>query len=939
MHQQIIIDKQWATSCFEENNYTEILKWLPQQEVRIPAEKISEYINQVNQGCRFQVLLGNYDLVKQHLESLHVLGAESLATAPILEIDLYYTLAEAYYYTGDFEKAKHLFSKVLPLKDKHFPYDSIKSKIGLGKCFWKQGYYGKAVMTYLNVLKEMLANRAIPNYHIAKILNLIGIALLDMGEEFYHLAMPFLIKSLKIYENSVLSEDHLYYATCLGDLGYGYLRCGIKKIGNPIFRKPYNVIERDFFKKALTVFKKYFRGHPHRLTATVYKFLAHLKRVEGKLDQTLNYLHLEEEIRAAILPSKHPTITRIYNHKSGVYIDKKLYEEAWYWAEKAFTNANGQAFQDELKNNIYDRLHNEQFGALPVLLKTFYNKAFLLLKQYEVETKAFETLQQADDLIDVALLIIEYLRQSFHEDGKLVLTKQTRGLNELALDIYFVQMKLEDQANKQVIQPLIERIFNVAQISKGLLLLESIPIWKKISRRDNEEEEEATESHEKSIKPILRKMVRQLNTTLNQAIDVSDMDIPSRMLEPIEHLLKVDKKKKEKEQWRIPLKKVQAELNINPPVGILSYFLGKENYYGILITENTVDIKRLAFKGREHHERFRGYCEEFREVISVDLVEELKDTFIIGDEPITEAKENYIRLGHFIYSKLIGPFEHQTNLLERLYIIPDEYLAMLPFDALLTKKVTPDVPFPQLPYLINKFNLAYHFAIAILYYNHKEDNKLIEVDDFMGVASFSEEEDIAFIHEINNLKSFLTTTFDRSLTFLENNEVSQENVLKNLPLFDIVHLSAHGLNNAKWTESWGIILHKNGSKNKENWEVLHIDNLRLEITNMEAQLVVLHSCSTGVGEIVIGEGVMALNRTFIRKGTKNIIYSLNEIPVGIVDDILLPFYYKLILEQKSISVALREAKLERIKDKLAIPNDWAGLVYMGNQLTRFQKNR
>ena len=43
---------------------------------------------------------------------------------------------------------------------------------------------------------------------------------------------------------------------------------------------------------------------------------------------------------------------------------------------------------------------------------------------------------------------------------------------------------------------------------------------------------------------------------------------------------------------------------------------------------------------------------------------------------------------------------------------------------------------------------------------------------------------------------------------------------------------------------------------------------------LEAELVVLSCCESGIGKLAEGEGMMAVNRGFLYAGASNIVYSL-----------------------------------------------------------------
>ncbi len=85
-----------------------------------------------------------------------------------------------------------------------------------------------------------------------------------------------------------------------------------------------------------------------------------------------------------------------------------------------------------------------------------------------------------------------------------------------------------------------------------------------------------------------------------------------------------------------------------------------------------------------------------------------------------------------------------------------------------------------------------------------------------------------------------------------------------------------------------------------------------EIVNLDlvgTQLVVLSACDTSLGSVAGGEGVMGLTRAFHLAGAQNVIASLWKVDDQATLALMRLFYYKLWKENKSPTVALREAQL------------------------------
>jgi CHAT domain-containing protein len=99
--------------------------------------------------------------------------------------------------------------------------------------------------------------------------------------------------------------------------------------------------------------------------------------------------------------------------------------------------------------------------------------------------------------------------------------------------------------------------------------------------------------------------------------------------------------------------------------------------------------------------------------------------------------------------------------------------------------------------------------------------------------------------------------------------------------------------------------------------------------NLNAELIVLSSCESGIGKLVKGEGMLALNRGFLYSGVQNTIFSLWKVEDKSTSRLMIELYRN-ILEGKSFSTALRRAKLQLIQDPFtAFPRYWSGFILVG----------
>jgi CHAT domain-containing protein len=100
---------------------------------------------------------------------------------------------------------------------------------------------------------------------------------------------------------------------------------------------------------------------------------------------------------------------------------------------------------------------------------------------------------------------------------------------------------------------------------------------------------------------------------------------------------------------------------------------------------------------------------------------------------------------------------------------------------------------------------------------------------------------------------------------------------------------------------------------------------------LEADLVVLSGCRTGIGRVIRGEGIMALSRAFLAAGASRLVMSLWSVDDKATAELMARFYRRMLgTEHLAPAAALRAAQLEiRAESRWRSPSFWAGFVLQG----------
>jgi CHAT domain-containing protein len=121
-----------------------------------------------------------------------------------------------------------------------------------------------------------------------------------------------------------------------------------------------------------------------------------------------------------------------------------------------------------------------------------------------------------------------------------------------------------------------------------------------------------------------------------------------------------------------------------------------------------------------------------------------------------------------------------------------------------------------------------------------------------------------------------------------------------------------------------LVLTQVGNKPPDNGFLTFSKVLQLKL---DADLVTLAACMTGVGPVLQGEGVLNFARAFQQAGARSVMVSLWNIPVGESMKFYVTFY-KALKEGKSKIEALKSAR-QAVRAKEPHPYFWSGLILHG----------
>lgn len=143
-----------------------------------------------------------------------------------------------------------------------------------------------------------------------------------------------------------------------------------------------------------------------------------------------------------------------------------------------------------------------------------------------------------------------------------------------------------------------------------------------------------------------------------------------------------------------------------------------------------------------------------------------------------------------------------------------------------------------------------------------------------------------------------------------------------LKRFAIVHFAAHSILSADPERSCVVLAPARPADNG------HLEPREIVKLHLVGKLVVLASCSSALGTVLPGEGVMGLTRAFFEAGAHTVVGSLWPVHDQEAAAFFERFYTHL-AAGKSVAAALTDAQRDRIAAGCPAA-DWSGYVVLGD---------
>lgn len=385
---------------------------------------------------------------------------------------------------------------------------------------------------------------------------------------------------------------------------------------------------------------------------------------------------------------------------------------------------------------------------------------------------------------------------------------------------------------------------------------------------------------------------------------------------------------------------------LDPGTVLLSYSVGEDRTLLFVVTpEAGLHVESLAIGAAEVRRRVT----DFREVILRALP---------GDR--TGPRQSLDLLGRTLYQVLLAPVEEIVAAQERILILPDGPLHLLPWAVLIrdsgrflvewkpvhlavSATVYAELRQDRLKFEKGSGRLQLAAFGDPRYSDQIEEGQtqtLADVHvrsaverglfDWQRLAHSREEvESIASLYPFGEVQTYLgaeaTEEAVKSLTGLGESETFAPR---------IVHFATHGHLDDQFPLNSALVLSipEEFEEGRDNgllqvWEIF-------ERVRLDADLVVLSACSSALGEELGGEGLIGLTRAFQYAGARSVVASLWNVRDQATSELMLRFYSHL-RSGLPKDEALRAAQVELIQGPvngkdLSAPFYWAAFQIYGD---------
>lgn len=370
----------------------------------------------------------------------------------------------------------------------------------------------------------------------------------------------------------------------------------------------------------------------------------------------------------------------------------------------------------------------------------------------------------------------------------------------------------------------------------------------------------------------------------------------------------------------VQLEKLQASL-LSDEI-LLEYVLNEPKSFCVLVSREHAKILALRAGRKRIEDLVEAYLGEIK-----------------ARKPSAERRRE-------LYSLLLAPVAAETREL-RFVIVPDGMLNFLPFDSLVDLDGR---------YVLESHVVTHVPSGTVLHFLRTSRATQEATQPFLGVGGVTYGQEPTLLASNTHaggsiLRGISRGLYDLTGFHLQNLPGSRDEVIaaskifgnhslvllgrdatesafKSQPLadFKVLHLAVHGVANTKFPERVALVLASDPRSQEDGLlQAREIRNL-----DLNADLVTLSACDTGVGRLQGQEGIANLVQAFLFAGAKGVVATSWSVDDKYTTALMERFYTHLAQNQDKGS-ALRQAKIDLLNKSgdRTVPFYWAGFTLVG----------
>ncbi len=830
--------------------------------------------------------------------------------------ETYNNIGNRYRELGFDDLAIEYHQKSLEISVEAFGEESLQAAYSyhnLGNSSFDNGDFERSLLYFQKALKIRLEQLGELNPYTSKTFESIGNIYPLLGKS--DLGIEFLRKAFPGYRKYFGEEHPMLIGYYIG-------------LGNAFLAKEELNKAKEYFSKALEIgLKNYGEKNLHNVNA--YFGLGNALGHKKKYLECVEVLEKALQIEQSILGNKNPGAVKILNRIAQMHLEMGDFQSALNSAERAIGSSNLKSIAKL-----------DEVNSLSSLTTSFQKKGNIRLSQHE-KSKELTHLIEAKKAYLLAYEVWKYRNNLRQDDSR-------TDIHGIGSQIVICNERLKEY-NKEIGLDIESFVF--FEKSKAGLLFEAIQEANALQYAGIPQDlldEEYRLKTEISYHEKLRQ--RKLDDGLTGS-DTSLITIDVRLFDLLIRYdtLKTHFETNYPEYYRlkydvstVPIDLVQKQI-LRPDQTMVEYLVGDSSIFIFIVSKDRHKITQIK-----------------KDFPLDSLVQQMRlglyGPYTDGNGAIninyrnkTFAAERYVDAACEIYQKLIEPIE--TDLSSSVIIVPDGVLGYIPFQALIKQKSDRAYRFREHQYFGIEHQISYSYSATLLREMIEKEHRSTPRKSLLSVAPYydgrpytidsirlAELGAIGIADLVGTRSSMepLPHSGEESQTIrklwegdiLQAAEATEEKFTSIAENYRILHLATHGEANDK-VGDFAYLAFSEIEDEEEN-ELLYIKdiyNLKLN-----ADLVVLSACQTGVGELLQGEGIISLARAFAYAGAKSIVMTLWSVNDRQTKDIMIDFHLNLrkgMNKDKALWKAQRKY-LELNEGEKASPYYWAPFVGIGD---------